>query len=162
MCGKPLIRHCRALGQGDRDFRMKTAAHKCQPAPSRTGMRQTGVIRQARGHRGNAYPAAGKARAGQPRHPRRRLPPALVLVGQDVATEPVSAGGLARDCARYPAGRYAVAETAAARGLPCPGSCRPRWSRCRRARGVAAPAGAARNRAGPPSEPRTIRLDRRS
>ncbi len=80
--------------------------------------------------------------------------------GRDVAAELIRAG-LARDCPRYSAGRYAVAESAAARERPFPGYCRPRWLGSR-ARGAAAPAGAARKRAGPPSEPRTIRLDRRS
>src|SRR4051812_7122136 len=44
-------------------------------------------------------------------------------------------------------GWYAVAEPAPARELPCPGYRRPRWLGGR-ARGIAAPAGAARKRAG--------------
>ena len=46
--------------------------------------------------------------------------------GRDVAAELIRAG-LARDCPRYSAGRYAVAKSAAARERPFPGYCRPRW-----------------------------------
>ena len=45
--------------------------------------------------------------------------------GQDVA-EALIRAGLARDCPRYSAGRYAAAETAAAASLPLPGYCRPK------------------------------------
>ena len=45
--------------------------------------------------------------------------------GRDIAAELVSAG-LARDCPRYSAGRYAAAEPAAARELPFPGQRRLR------------------------------------
>lgn len=37
----------------------------------------------------------------------------------------IVAAGLARDCARYSGGRYQSVETAASRGLPLPGYCRP-------------------------------------
>lgn len=47
------------------------------------------------------------------------------LDGQDIAAELIKAG-LARDCPRFSAGRYAQLETAAAAELPFPGYCRPR------------------------------------
>ena len=45
--------------------------------------------------------------------------------GQDIAAELIKAG-LARDCPRYSAGRYAELETEAAASLPFPGYCRTR------------------------------------
>ena len=45
--------------------------------------------------------------------------------GQDIAAELIAAG-LARDCPRFSAGRYAQLETAAAASLPFPGYCRTR------------------------------------
>ena len=45
--------------------------------------------------------------------------------GHDIAEELIKAG-LARDCPRYSAGRYAQVETAAAASLPFPSYCRPR------------------------------------
>ena len=45
--------------------------------------------------------------------------------GQDIAAE-LTKAGLARDCRRFSAGRYAELETAAAVELPFPGYCRPR------------------------------------
>ena len=45
--------------------------------------------------------------------------------GQDIAAELIKAG-LARDCPRFSAGRYAELETAAAASLPFPGYCRTR------------------------------------
>ena len=45
--------------------------------------------------------------------------------GRVIAAELVGAG-LARDCPRFSAGRYAAAEPAAARELPFPSYCRPK------------------------------------
>ena len=45
--------------------------------------------------------------------------------GQDIAAELIKAG-LARDCPRFSAGRYAELETVAAAELPFPSYCRPR------------------------------------
>ena len=47
------------------------------------------------------------------------------LGDRDIAAELVNAG-LARDCPRFSAGRYAAAKPNAARELPFPGYCRPR------------------------------------
>ncbi len=47
------------------------------------------------------------------------------LDGQDIAAELIKAG-LARDCPRFSAGRYAELETAAAASLPFPRYCRTR------------------------------------